>query len=66
MIIDYKAKDQSMRIPPEEGIRNANVLTHPVSYNHIIRALKHGKKHIMDVRQSNFKQRSKLLSMIDV
>ena len=24
---DYKAKDQSMKIPPEGGIRNANVLS---------------------------------------
>ena len=48
---DYMAKDKSMRIPPEGlvnwhpegGIRNANVLT-PESYNHIICALKNGKK----------------------
>ena len=46
------AKEQSMRMTPEGlvnwhpegGIRNANV---PESYNHIICALKNGKKHIM-------------------
>ena len=51
---DYMAKEQSMRMPPEglvnwhpEGsIRNANV---PESYNHIICALKNGKKHIMTI-----------------
>ena len=25
---DYMTKDQSMRIPPKGGIRNANVLSH--------------------------------------
>ena len=48
----YNAKDQSMRIPPEGlvnwhpegGIRKCEC---PESYNHIICALKNGKKHIM-------------------
>ena len=50
----YKAKDQSIRIPPEGlvnwhpevGIRNANVLS---LYNHIIFALKNGRKHDVDI-----------------
>ena len=42
---DYNTKDQSMRMTPEGGIRNVNV---PECYNHIICALKTGKKHIMN------------------
>ena len=49
---DYNTKDQSMKMTPEGlvnwhpegGIRNANV---PECYNHIICALKNGKKHIL-------------------
>ena len=49
VMYDYNTKDQSMRMTPEglvnwhpEGrIRNANV---PECYNHIICALKNGKK----------------------
>ena len=41
---DYNTKDQSMRMKPEGGIRNANV---PECCNHITCALKNGKKQVI-------------------
>ena len=43
---DYITKDQSMRMKPEGGIRNANV---PECCNHITCALKNGKKQVMKI-----------------